>query len=56
MLNEQLLKDGFAYLRTIPPNVKYVKNFRKTVSLSDRQGFGAAKGSRTESFAEGTGC
>jgi len=32
MLNEQMLKDGFAYLLTIPPNVKYVENFRKTAS------------------------
>ncbi len=24
MLNEQMLKDGFAYLLTIPPNLKYV--------------------------------
>jgi hypothetical protein len=33
MLNEQMLKDAFAYLLTIPPNVKYVENFRKTVSF-----------------------
>ncbi len=33
MLNEQMLKDGFACLLTIPPNVKHVKNFRKTASF-----------------------
>ncbi len=33
MLNEQMLKDGFAYLLTIPPNVKHVRNFRKTASF-----------------------
>ena len=32
MLNEQMLKDGFASLLTIPPNVKHVKSFRKTAS------------------------
>ena len=33
MLNEKMLKDDFACLLTIPPNVKYVKNFRKTASV-----------------------
>ncbi|MEI6423570.1 MAG: hypothetical protein WCP55_15230, partial [Lentisphaerota bacterium] len=33
MLNEQMLKDGFGCLLTIPPNVKYVENFRKTASV-----------------------
>jgi hypothetical protein len=28
MLNEQMLKDGFAYLLTIPPNVKHVNRLR----------------------------
>ena len=38
MLNGQMLKDGFAYLLTIPPNVKYVKKFRKA-ALFLRTGF-----------------
>ena len=33
MLNEQMLKDGFACLLTIPPNVKHAKKFRKTASF-----------------------
>lgn len=27
MLNEKILKDGYAYILTIPPNVKYVDRF-----------------------------
>ena len=33
MLKEQMMKDGFACLLTIPPNVKHAKNFRKTASF-----------------------
>jgi len=33
MLNEQLLKAGFAYLWIIPANVKHVDSFRKAVSV-----------------------
>ncbi len=29
MLNEEILKAGYADLLTIPPNVKYAKRFRK---------------------------
>lgn len=34
MLNEQMLKDGFASLLTIPPSVKYVDNFEKQQRFS----------------------
>ena len=33
MLNEKMLKDGFVYILTIPPNVKHVENFRKTTPV-----------------------
>jgi micrococcal nuclease len=29
MLNEEIVKDGYAYLMTIPPNVKYQERFLK---------------------------
>lgn len=29
MLNEKLLKEGYAQMATYPPNVKYVENFKK---------------------------
>ncbi|MFW6006673.1 MAG: thermonuclease family protein [Bacillota bacterium] len=29
--NARILKDGYAYLLTVPPNIKYVKLFKKTV-------------------------
>jgi hypothetical protein len=34
MLNEQMLKAGFAYLRTIPANAKYLNRFLKCSCLA----------------------
>lgn len=36
MLNEVLLKEGYAMLLTIPPNVKYVGRFQKALEQAKR--------------------
>lgn len=41
MINAKLLEEGFAGLLTIPPNVKYVDQFRQAVDVArnNRRGF-----------------
>jgi len=46
MLNEILLREGYAMLYTVPPNVKYEERFRKT----SREAVEKGKGLRGESF------
>ena len=40
MLNEKILKDGYAYILTIPPNVKYVDRFYRAYryALENKKG------------------
>jgi len=40
MLNEVLLREGYATLYTFPPNVRYVERFRKAQELAREQGKG----------------
>lgn len=40
MLNELLLREGYAMLLTIPPNVKYVEKFKKAVEGAREEGKG----------------
>jgi micrococcal nuclease len=46
LVNEVLLRDGFARLLTIPPNVKYIEHFRAAA--------GAGHGARTEIWRGGS--
>ena len=40
MVNEELLREGFAQLLTIPPNVKYAERFRQLAEEARRQSKG----------------
>jgi micrococcal nuclease len=46
MINEEMLRLGYAQLLTIPPNVRYVERFRKalTKSRNDKRGLWASGG------------
>lgn len=46
MINEEMLRLGYAQLLTIPPNVRYVERFRKvlTKSRDDKRGLWASGG------------
>jgi len=40
MINEEMLRQGYAQLLTIPPNVRYVERFRKVLTKSQKEGRG----------------
>lgn len=46
MINEEMLRQGYAQLLTIPPNVRYVERFRKalTKSQNEKRGLWASGG------------
>jgi micrococcal nuclease len=46
MINEEMVRLGYAQLLTIPPNVRYVERFRKalTKSRNDKRGLWASGG------------
>ncbi len=46
MVNEKMVCDGYAYVLTIPPNVKYADRFRKCFSEATEYGFGLWKKER----------
>lgn len=37
MINDEMLRQGYAQLLTIPPNVRYVDRFRKTLSKAQKE-------------------
>ena len=43
MLNEKMVKDGYAYLLTIPPNVKYNERFQSAIKYAREDSLGLWK-------------
>ncbi len=37
MINDEMLRQGYAQLLTIPPNVRYVERFRKTLTKAQKE-------------------
>ena len=56
MLNERMLRSGWAMLRTIPPNVRYVDRFREAQRHAMDRALGLWAATGTQGQAPGTGC
>ncbi len=49
MINEEMLRAGYAQVLTVPPNVRYAKRFKEVAATARKKGVGLWKGGEEKS-------